>query len=242
MLINNSIELNNLGEAIPVKVRTSTKARNISIRIHYHKVELVIPERACKNTAYKFLFEKEAWVRRKITAKERIPQPIIPPANQISILGKNYLIEYQDSQLGKATMTENTILVQTTKSRQNRLLRCYLKQHILNKIKIAVKTMATQHGFKKYGKISVKELKSRWGSCSASGNLAFNWRIIFAPEHVFYYLLAHELCHLKQMNHSSKFWKLVAEICPDYQTSRNWLRKHGAELYYYLADTTVEAD
>lgn len=77
------------------------------------------------------------------------------------------------------------------------------------------------------GRICIKDVKSRWGSCSSKRNLNFNWRLVMAPMEVLDYVVVHELCHLKEMNHSKDFWALVEEILPDYKKSRNWLRACG---------------
>jgi predicted metal-dependent hydrolase len=77
------------------------------------------------------------------------------------------------------------------------------------------------------GKISVRNQRTRWGSCSSRGNLNFNYRIIFLPEAMADYIIVHELCHLKEMNHSSKFWALVAREIPDYKEIRKDLQKRG---------------
>jgi predicted metal-dependent hydrolase len=85
------------------------------------------------------------------------------------------------------------------------------------------------YGFQ-YARVSVKAQKTRWGSCSKLGNLNFNWRLLLAPLSVLDYVVVHELCHLKELNHSARFWQLVARGCPDYAVHRRWLRQHGREL------------
>ena len=81
-----------------------------------------------------------------------------------------------------------------------------------------------------FGRITVRDQKTRWGSCSAQGNLNFNWRLILAPEGVLDYVVIHELAHRKEMNHSRQFWSLVEAVMPDYRLRRRWLRDHGDEL------------
>ncbi len=81
-----------------------------------------------------------------------------------------------------------------------------------------------------YHKITIKNQKRRWGSCSSARNLNFNWRLVMMPEAVLDYVVVHELCHLRQMNHSEKFWKEVEKVLPDYKVQKKWLEKNGTEL------------
>lgn len=81
-----------------------------------------------------------------------------------------------------------------------------------------------------YGKITVRDQKTRWGSCSRIGNLNYNFRLILAPAEVLDYVVVHELCHRKQMNHSALFWKEVEKVLPDYQERRRWLKTEGWRL------------
>lgn len=85
------------------------------------------------------------------------------------------------------------------------------------------------YGFR-VGRISIKNQKSRWGSCSAKGNLNFNYKIVFLPKDIADYIIVHELCHLRELNHSRSFWKLVAQVVPDYLKLRNELRRQGVIL------------
>lgn len=81
-----------------------------------------------------------------------------------------------------------------------------------------------------YGRIRIAEQKTRWGSCSFKGTLSFNWKLMLAPPKVLDYVVVHELCHLKEMNHSPRFWKLVEEIMPDYKEYKKWLKENGNTL------------
>lgn len=85
-----------------------------------------------------------------------------------------------------------------------------------------------------YNKISIKKMTSRWGSCSAKGNLSFNCLLMLCPEEVLDYVVVHELCHLKEMNHSKRFWSLVEHFCPEYEQYKKWLKEHGNELISVL--------
>ena len=81
-----------------------------------------------------------------------------------------------------------------------------------------------------YGKITVRDQKTRWGSCSQTGNLNFNFRLILAPSEVLDYVVVHELCHRRQMNHSTQFWQEVAQVLPDYRKRKAWLTENGWRL------------
>ena len=82
-----------------------------------------------------------------------------------------------------------------------------------------------------FNRVSVKDQRSLWGSCTRAGNLNFSWRLALAPDSVLDYLVVHELAHRAQMNHSRRFWEVVEKACPGHRTHRRWLRKHGAALY-----------
>ena len=81
-----------------------------------------------------------------------------------------------------------------------------------------------------FGRVTVRDQRSRWGSCSSKHNLNFNWKLIMAPPQVLDYVVIHELCHLHEFNHSARFWRLVEGVMPDYEVWKKWLKKHGTEL------------
>ena len=87
-----------------------------------------------------------------------------------------------------------------------------------------------------HGRITIKDQRTCWGSCSARGNLNFNWRLILMPEEILDYVVVHELAHLKQLNHSPKFWSIVGEILPDYKVRRKWLKENGG---YFIRQTKI---
>jgi len=89
---------------------------------------------------------------------------------------------------------------------------------------VRTRELARLHGIA-VGRISVRAQKTRWGSCSARGTISLNWRLIHAPPHVADYLIIHELMHRREMNHSARYWKLVARACPGYRRAEEWLKK-----------------
>jgi predicted metal-dependent hydrolase len=89
---------------------------------------------------------------------------------------------------------------------------------------------------RRFSRLSLRDTRSRWGSCSSRGGLSYSWRLILAPPDVLDYVAAHEVAHLAEMNHSPAFWALVARLCPGYQAPRGWLRREGAGLHRYRFD------
>jgi predicted metal-dependent hydrolase len=104
-----------------------------------------------------------------------------------------------------------------------------LADEALDRIPPRVKYFAALIGVE-YGRITVRNQKTRWGSCSGKSNLNFNCLLMLAPEEVLDYVIVHELCHLKEMNHSPRFWAEVERVMPDYKERRLWLKRHGGEL------------
>jgi predicted metal-dependent hydrolase len=89
--------------------------------------------------------------------------------------------------------------------------------------------LAAQHGLV-VSRVSIRNQRSRWGSCGPGGHICLNWRLVLMPPAVRDYVLVHELMHLRRMDHSSTYWRLVAAACPEYPQAREWLRRHGASL------------
>jgi predicted metal-dependent hydrolase len=229
--LENEFDLITLGDPIKVFLKKSTKAKNIIIRINCLRVELILPICESKERAIKFLYSKEQAIRNKLKSH---PIDHKKDFNIIPILGKDYQLEYINKiNLLPVEMHDNIIKIYGPENKSKQLLVTYLKKYILIKITELIKELSKEYQFK-YQKIAVKNLATRWGSCSSSGNLSFNWRIVFAPINVLEYLVIHEFCHLKEMNHQKNFWDLVAKIRPDYKSSIKWLKQHGNGLYKYF--------
>lgn len=105
----------------------------------------------------------------------------------------------------------------------------YLSKLALERIRGALEVYAPTVG-REYGRVTIREQKTRWGSCSSKKNLNFNWKLILAPEEALHYVVIHELCHLIHFNHSEKFWKEVESRMPEYDIWRKWLKANGREL------------
>ena len=109
-------------------------------------------------------------------------------------------------------------------------IRATLSEQALGRIRERIEHYAPLIG-KTPGRVTIREQKTRWGSCSSKGNLNFNWKLIMAPPSVLDYVVVHELCHLWEFNHSPKFWALVEQQMPDYRVWKKWLKEHAEDLY-----------
>ena len=108
-------------------------------------------------------------------------------------------------------------------------LRAWLSARALERIRARLDYYIPRVG-RQPGRITIREQKTRWGSCSSKNNLNFNWKLIMAPPPALDYVVVHELCHLHEFNHSPRFWQLVAAQMPEYESWKKWLKQHGAEL------------
>jgi len=216
---------------IEVGTRYSNKTKRTKIKISYTgEAELVIPQRVGITKAKEFLLTNLAWVVRKIEATKNVKAP----HNQIPIFGEPHEIEHTESDDNLfVRSSDGKIFVSCPHAMQKQMITEYLKDVCSCEIKRLVKEISKDHRFH-VNKIQIKDHKSKWGSCSSKQNLSFNWKLVFAPHHVVRYLVVHELCHLKEMNHSKRFWNLVGKVDPSYAASRLWLRKNSVLLHKYL--------
>lgn len=151
-------------------------------------------------------------------------------------LGREYVLDVRISEgrAGMVGLVENNIVV-FTKAGENAQVQTILTNWYEKQAKAIipkrVRFFADQMG-ESFGKIAIKNQKKRWGSCSSARNLNFNRRLIMAPQEVMDYVVVHELCHLRQMNHSVAFWKEVEMVLPDYKVHKKWLERNGELLIF----------
>lgn len=147
----------------------------------------------------------------------------------LPFLGKDYFLEIRRylSYKKPGVKLEGDRLVVLTAATQEAVIERAVKQwYVQQARKIILERVAHYQSLlqEPVGSIRIKDVRSRWGSCSSKRNLNFNWRLVMAPMEVLDYVVVHELCHLKEMNHSKNFWKLVEDILPDYKRQREWLK------------------
>jgi predicted metal-dependent hydrolase len=220
-------------EQLKVGLRVSKKAKYIRITISPTKgVELIVPVRCDYAYAHSFLLSKEVWIRNKLCSINHKPENT--SHLNIPIFGEVHQIKYIDNGTVPLLIEDGVILLARNLHAMHSVdLKAYLRWLLKDKLhKYALEISELLQV--KFRKISIKDTKTRWGSCTRDGNLSFSWRLVFAPEFVVRYLIVHELCHLLEMNHSQRFWKLVGGLCPDYKRANTWLKVNGSVLHGYL--------
>lgn len=216
---------------VPVRVRMSPRARRLALRIdaQAEAVELVLPRRTSARRAMAFIEENRNWLDKRITALP--PRTPIADGATVPILDQPYRIRRVDLSRDRqhTWIADGEIYVAASPEQLSRRLIEFLKEMARGEFHRRADALAARIG-RKVGRISVRDTTTRWGSCSANGNLAFSWRLIMAPDAVLEYVVAHEVAHLAEMNHGKRFWKLVEKLAPGVDGQRHWLNRHRARL------------
>jgi predicted metal-dependent hydrolase len=182
------------------------------------------------------LFKRHRWIVDNLDryglSDEKHARPI-KAGDLLPYLGRNMKIETQEnaSEVGTVRLGEASLVVCTAPgATQLRLpLEKWYREQARNKIEPMVEGFSRRMGLQ-YNRVTLKGQRTLWGSCSRKRNLNFNWRLIMTPEPVIEYVVVHELAHLKQMNHSRRFWEIVEMYCASWREHRKWLRDHSQEL------------
>lgn len=213
---------------VQVTLRRSARARRLSLRVSRldGRVTLSLPKRVPEREAVAFLREKEDWVRKHLGARSEDRRPVFGAV--LPFLGEG--LEICPGGGRRAMCRDGRLDVPGAPERVPARVKAFLKLEAQMRLRVACDRYAAELGVS-YGRITLRDPRSRWGSCTSEGNLMFSWRLVMAPEAVLDYVAAHEMAHRLEMNHSSRFWAHVAAICPDYARYRDWLHKEGEALH-----------
>jgi predicted metal-dependent hydrolase len=218
---------------VPVLLRRSAQARRLNLRVSGldGRVSLTLPHSLPLAEGLAFLHSKEEWLR---AALGRVSGPqLVQPGGEILLRGVRVRI-IERARLPRVVEAGDTLLVPPDPqgSRTGLRVSAYLKNEAQSALVPASTKYARLLG-RSITAISLRDTRSRWGSCTAQGRLMYSWRLIMAPPKVLDYVAAHEVAHLAHMDHSPAFWACVRQLMPDYAHHRAWLRAHGAELHRY---------
>ncbi len=217
----------------PLAIRVSPRARRVGLRIDAaeRRVELVVPQGVPAEFGLRFLREKRGWIASRL---EALPRPVpFAEGAIVPVLGVPHRIRRSlDPSAAPVAIADGEIRVRGDPAHLPRRVRDHLAILAHDELARRARPLAARIG-QKILRVSVRDTKSRWGSCSSRGNLSFSWRLIFAPEEVVHYVVAHEVAHLVEMNHGPRFWRLVDTLAPGNARHRLWLDRHRAELLAY---------
>lgn len=224
-------------EVYAIRLRRHRQARRYTLRIHpaSHEVILTMPPRGTVRDARDFAERHGGWIAARLG---RMPQAApFAPGTLVPLRNHPHRIVHRAGERGTVwTETGATgaklLCVAGGADHMARRVRDYLIREARRDLEAAVSRHAAALGVKPK-RLTVRDQTSRWGSCSTTGMLSFSWRLILAPPHVLDYLAAHEVAHLVEMNHSPRFWRLVASLCASVDRAKSWLDAHSTELHRY---------
>jgi hypothetical protein len=211
-----------------VQVRRSARARRLALKVSRldGTVTLTLPPRASMRMARAFLADRATWLRNAV---QGIQGPVsVQSGTRIPVQG--HMLTLTPAPVRAARIDATALLVPQGRPVTGAL--AFLRALARDRLADRVDTHARAIG-RRPGKLTLRDTRSRWGSCTPSGDLMFSWRLIMAPPPILDYVAAHEVAHLLQMNHSPAFWAEVEHLYPDHAAARRWLKTEGAGLHHY---------
>ena len=217
--------------AVPLVFEKNERARRIIIRVdHGGSIVVVLPARATKEDGRRFALSNKGWIQERLA---HMPEPL-PFLHGVSIpyLGVEHRIRHRPANRGAVWREAGEIHVAGRPEHLPRRVEDWLKHEARREFERRALQKAEELG-KSVRRIGIRDPRSRWGSCSPDGVINFSWRLILAPRFVVDYVVAHEVAHLRELNHGSRFWRLTETLCPDLERARTWLAANGPGLHRY---------
>ena len=217
-------------QSIKLLIKKNKLSRNYKLTFDKKNLRglVSIPYYVSFKSGLEFANENIEWLYKEI--KKILPIVLIRHNSSLLILGKKMRIIFEENDINKIFVTNNNITIKSHNNSHKKIL----KKWFVNKILLYSKNYADI--VSKSLNLNIKAIKisnsfNYWGSCNSAGVIHLNWRLIFAPTRVLEYIIVHELCHLKEFNHTKNFWMLVKKFCPDYKNQILWLKKNDIYLY-----------
>lgn len=218
---------------VAVALRRSGRARRLSLRVSRldGRATLTLPPRARLRDGIAFLAEREAWLREHLRAAPAAIRPVL--GGTIPFEGGTLAL--LPALGGSARIEDGALLVPEGAERLEARVGAVLKAAARDRLVAACDRHAAALG-RPSRRLTLRDPRSRWGSCGAGGDLMFSWRLVLAPPVVLDYVAVHEVAHLARLDHSPAFWAVVARLLPGFEAPRAWLREHGASLHRLRLD------
>ena len=220
-----------------VEVIRTERQKTADLRVEDGAVSIVVPQRVSTEKIEAILASKRRWIREKLTLhRDAAPDSgkDFVSGEAFPYLGRNYRLKVVQGSFAPVRLVHGRLVVSVPCGSEqphmvrNALVRWY-KRQAAQKLTEKVARFAPVVGVLPKG-VNIKTFRARWGSCTAEGQLEFNWQITMAPNRMVDYVVIHELCHLIHHDHSPEFWKEVARVMPEYAQCRQWLKENGAGL------------
>jgi len=225
------------GREVPLTLKHNARAKRLILRLNKTAdgVTVTVPEGAGEADALRFARAQTGWIEQRLSARPDIVE--FEDGAVIPLRDARHRIAHHPGRRGTVWVDQDTdsmpaLCVAGDREHLARRLRDWLKRQARADLKVSCARYGKAMGLA-YKRVDLRDQTSRWGSCSSSGVLSFSWRLILAPAHVLDYVAAHEVAHLKEMNHSPRFWRLVEGALPSMDKSRHWLKQHGSSLHLY---------
>jgi predicted metal-dependent hydrolase len=220
-----------------VRMRRHRQARRYTLRIDAaaREVVLTIPPRGSVKEAKEFAQKHGGWIAARL---KRLPKATpFADGSDVPLRGMPHRITHRRGDRGTvwtelSARGDRLLCVAGEPAHVNRRINDFLKREAARDLAVASRRCASALGVP-IKRICVRDQTSRWGSCSNTGVLSFSWRLILAPSFVLDYLAVHEVCHLVELNHSPRFWRLVERLYPDVERAKAWLDVYGTDLHRY---------
>lgn len=220
------------GRTLPLQVRYNPRAKNLTLRIEPggRGLKVTAPPGISDREIARFLTRQAGWLKSKL---DQVPdQPVLAEGMKVPIRGVPHLI-VRETGRGVSHQREGSASAELVVYGESRFVARRVADYLKNCAKQDIAPLVQHHTKtidRKARSVRYKDTKSRWGSCSSDGNLSFSWRIMMAPPTVINYLVAHEVAHLKHMDHSPRFWAQCEALCPDMKRAKDWLKRNGTKL------------
>ena len=213
---------------ISVALRRSARARKLSLRVSRldGRVTLTLPRGVPDREGLSFLRSREEWLRGHLSTVSGKVRPMLGG----TILFAGVEVPILAGPVKRLSYKDNSFILPDDPARVGPRLQAFLKTQARDRLAAASDHYAAALGHP-YRHLTLRDTRSRWGSCSAQGDLMYSWRLIMAPPQVLDYVAAHEVAHLAEMNHSDRFWAVVERLFPDHAACRRWLRENGEALH-----------
>jgi hypothetical protein len=221
---------------VPLVYQTNKRARRIILRFDHGegRIVVVLPRRATVEQGRRFALLNKGWIRDRL---DQLPEPVpFHTGASLPLMGVMHRIRHRPTARGVVWQEDGEIHVTGRAEHVARRIADWLRREARREVERRARAKAALIG-KQITTVTIRDPKSRWGSCSPSGKLSFSWRLILAPRHVIDYVVAHEVAHLKELNHGPRFWKLTAALTRDAEGARAWLNEHGPMLHRYGLQT-----